>query len=267
MQYEGVFRKSFRNAVLSIALAVVLWVLPETAEAVEVKAPLAGLDETDRLLVESGMEFFEEARLSLWENIEPHSVILETLRQASSLFGRVSDQAARDYLNARVELNAGRVILGSGDESDARKRFQLAMDLSESSLRAQNSSDAWRVRADAGSSWMITKGLGGIIRMAPKVAEWSDRSLVSDPGNALAIIISSQGQINAPKAAGGDPEAAARRLEALIIRDDLDDIERFWGRTSLAAAYEKLGRSSEAERMCRSASEVFPENPMVLECP
>jgi len=260
MRHKGVFRTSF-------CLAVILLVAPVTAQALEPKAPLVGLDETDRLLVESGMGLFEEARLSLWENTEPHSVILETLRQSSSLFGRVSDEAARDYLNARVELNAGRAILGAGDEGDARKRFQLAMDLSESSLQAKNSSEAWRVRADAGSLWMLTKGLGGIIRMAPKVAEWSDQSLISDPVNALAIIISSQGQINAPKAAGGDPDAAVRRLEALILRDDLDNIERFWGRVSLAAAYEKSGRSGEAERLCRSASEIFPENPMVQDCP
>ncbi|MDT8298181.1 MAG: tetratricopeptide repeat protein, partial [Spirochaetaceae bacterium] len=252
---------------LSITLAVLTWFAPETTQALEPKAPLVGLNEADHLLVESGMESFDEARQLLWENTEPYSAVLENLRQASSFFGRVSNRAAGDYLNARVELNAGRTILGTGDEGEARKHFQLAMDLSESSLQTGNSSEAWRVRADAGSSWMLTKGLGGIIRMAPKVAEWSDRSLIDDPENALAIIISSQGQINAPKAAGGDPDAAARRLEALILRDDLDDIERFWGRVSLAAAYEKLGRSDEAERLCRSASEIFPENSMVQDCP
>jgi hypothetical protein len=113
---------------------------------------------------------------------------------------------------------------------------------------------------------MITKGLGGIIKMAPQVQKWSDRAVELDNRNALAIIISAQGQINAPKGSGGNPPEAARRLENLNARSDLGDVERFWARVSLSQAYDKLKRKDDSARLCAMAAQIFPESPMLSEC-
>lgn len=229
-------------------------------------APLDNLSSGDSEAVESGMALFDMARTNLWEAERSPSSNSGYLDRAESIFNSVADPAAKAYLLARVELYRGRISLDTESKSTSRAFFEKSMELADDSLSFRESSEALRVKADAGSSWMITKGLGGIIKMAPQVQEWSDRSVELDSQNALAIIISSQGQINAPKSAGGNPEEAARRLELLNARSDLDDIERFWARASLSQAYDKLKIWDDAAEWCASAAEIFPENPMLEMC-
>ena len=249
--------------------AVLLTLVFTLAAAVSVArtSPLDALNSDETTLVESGMEYFEQARVGLWAGTAEDDVIEELLENADRRFSGVSDPAARDYLLGRVALYRGRGELTWGRKGDAREYFEEAMDLADSSASARRTSEALRLHADAGSSWMITKGLGGIIKMAPQVQDWSDEALQLDPYNPLALIISAQGQINAPRSAGGDPEAAAARLEVLVERRDLDDISLFWGRVSLAQAYEKLKDRDAAERYCDLAAEIYPESPMLEDCP
>lgn len=229
-------------------------------------APLDRLSSNDSEAAEAGMALFDTARTNLWAARGSSSANSAYLDRAATLFNTVSDSAAKAYLLARVELYRGRISLETESKSTSRAFFEKSMELADESLSFRESSEALRVKADAGSSWMITKGLGGIIKMAPQVQEWSDRSVVLDSRNALAIIISAQGQINAPKSAGGNPEEAARRLELLNGRSDLDDIERFWARASLSQAYDKLKMRDDAADWCASAAEIFPENPMLEMC-
>ncbi len=252
--------------VFAVFFASILLLFPSNLEASEL-SPLDGLSATDSTRSDQGLGYFENARRDLWTGEVSQNNFVRLLDQAESAFSSINNRAAREYLMARVLLYRGRGELTWGKKADARALFEESMDLAKSSIEQDESAEALRVLADAGSSWMITKGLGGIIKMAPQVQEWSDRSLELDPSNPLALIINAQGQINAPKSAGGDPEAAARRLNALVARRDMDDISLFWGRVSLAQAYDKLKERAEAQRWCELASEVFPEGPMLEDCP
>ena len=234
--------------------------------AAEPKPPLSELSADDSRPVETGMKDFETARRNIWADRGTVEDNLDRLDRAAGVFDSIADPAARTYLMARVELYRGRLALNSGGKGDARDHFELAMDLASESSDISESSEAMRVRADAGSSWMITKGLGGIIRMAPRVQEWSDRALELDPENDLAVIISCQGQINAPRSAGGNPAGAAGRLEELLLREDLDEISVFWGRLSLALAYDKIKNPEKSAYWCDQASVIFPDNPLLEDC-
>ena len=236
------------------------------AWSAEFPAPLNNLSVSDSDTTEAGMALFDRARTNLWAaNGSPESNT-GFLDRAASTFESVSDPAAQAYLLARVELYRGRIALDTESKSSARAYFERSMELAEQSIEIEESAEALRVLSDAGSSWMITKGLGGIIKMAPQVQGWSARAVEKDPDNALAIIISTQGQINAPKSAGGNPDEAARRLVLLNSRTDLGDIERFWARVSLSQAYDKLKRRDDAALWCRKATEIFPQSPMLEEC-
>ena len=249
------------------ALLLILIAAVAAAAVIAQTPPLDVPDSDEASLIASGMEFFEQARVSMWSGEADEDDIGNLLNNAERRFSGVTDTAARDYLLGRVALYRGRGVLTWGSKGDARDLFEEAMNLAESSTASRRTSEALRLHADAGSSWMITKGLGGIIKMAPQVQGWSDESLELDPSNPLALIISAQGQINAPRSAGGDPEAAAARLETLVARRDLDDISLFWGRVSLAQAYAKLKDRDSAERMCGLAAQIYPDSPMLDDCP
>lgn len=263
--------KSSRSSTLMAAWFVLMGLvftgaLSAVENAVDYAAPLDNLSLNDTDTAAAGMALFEIARTNLWTDQGTASSSNGYLDRAASIFNSISDPAAKAYLLARVELYRGRISLKTESRSTSRTFFEKSMELADESLSIRESSEALRVKADAGSSWMIAKGLGGIIKMAPQVQQWSDRSVELDPQNALATIISCQGQINAPKSAGGNPEEAAGRLELLNTRSDLDDIEQFWARVSLSHAYGKLKRRDEAAIWCASAAEIFPDSPMLEKC-
>lgn len=229
--------------------------------------------ENDLSHSESANILFVRAITGIWAGTSTPKASLSLLDQSAEQFAKLQNTAAREYFLAQVELYRGRVILNANDKvrakdkASAREYFDKAMKLAESSIERIETADAYRVLADAGSSWMITKGLGGIISMAPKVQDWSDKALSLDPDNALALLISAQGQINAPKSAGGNPQEALNRLNRQYKRSDLSDIERFWTLVSLAQAYKKLRQNDEAEKRCVEAGRIFPMSPLLENCP
>lgn len=227
---------------------------------------LTDLSENDSASAENGLLIFERALDEIWSGYGDSPEVSVKLEEAERLFKNIESRAARNYFLARIALYRGRIDVAIGEKSSGRSELERAMDLASLSIEERESGDAYRVMADAGASWMVTKGLVGIIRMAPQVSEWSRKALDLQPDNALALIISAQGQINAPEAAGGDPEAAALRLEDLLSRDDLSVIERYWGSLSLSSAYRKLDQTESADRLCAEASAIYPDNPMSNDC-
>ena len=232
----------------------------------ELLPPLNGLSETDQVTLETVLSMFEPARYRLWQAEGDPEGSRRLLARASSTAQGLEDEAARTYMQARSELYIGRSIEPFGRKSEAQEHYQAAMDLARRSIEVRETSEGWRVLADAGSSMMVSKGFGGIISMAGDVKSWSEKALELDPQNVMAILIDVQGQINAPRIGGGNPEEALRRLTQLNRRADLNDIERFWTYLSLAAVNDKLRNSDEAGRWCAAAGGIFPENPMMEVC-
>ena len=232
------------------------------------ESPLEGLSEGDRRAAVAGMVIFEAVYNDVWSGKGATDSSLERLDRSAELFAGVGDSSARAYLLGRAELYRGRIIQVRETKAKARPFYEKAMQLAQESLGegGRESAEAYRLLADAASSWMLTKGLGALIRTAPKVSEWADRAVEMNPENAMAVLIGVQGQINAPKSAGGDPDEALKRLLALNRRGDLSRAERFWTRASLSAVYGKLKQRDEAEIWCGRAREIFPDNPFVKDC-
>jgi|GEM_PF-5681527 len=246
-----------------VCLLLIGGVTAGSLASAELPPPFSSLNTSDTDLAFSGMELFNRARFNLWSAQGSTEINENLLNRAAADFESISNPAAESYFMSRVELYRGRLALETESKRIARSYFVNSMNLAKKSLTQVESSEALRVLADAGSSWMITKGLGGIIKMAPQVQQWSSRSLEIDSQNALALIINTQGQINAPKNAGGNPEEAIRRLTTLISRTDLDNIERFWAEISLYQANKKLKRREQAEIWYESAEQIFPNSPFL----
>ena len=232
------------------------------------ESPLRGISEEDRRAAEGGMVLFEAVYSDVWSAAGEAEANLERLEGAAQMFRGVGDAAARAYLLGRVELYRGRIIQGRDNKAEARPFYARAMELAQESLAEEGgeSAETYRLLSDAASSWMLTKGLGALIRTAPQVSEWSKKAVQMDPKNAMAALINIQGQINAPKSAGGDPDEALRRLLELNRRGDLSRVERFWTKASLSAVYRKLKERDKAKMWCARAGEIFPDNPFAKEC-
>lgn len=263
-EISGILGRFFSDTVLPIVL--ILFIVNTHLAAV----PPVSLSDSDKVLVDMGRASLDEALQIIWSGSGGDALL--ALEQSEKSFSQIDDTATRDYYLAQVKLHQGHLILYGTEKprrkekTMARELFEESMALAQNSIDTVESSDGYRVLADSGASWMMTKGLGGIISMAPKVQKWSDQALVIDPQNAFALLISTQGQINAPKAAGGDPAKAVLRLQKQIKRNDLSDIERFWTLITLAEAHDKLGESDEAKRRCKEASLIFPDSSMLEDC-
>ena len=253
-----------------LALITFITIVPLTALHAE-NTPFQNLNSQDTENRDTGMSHFSQAVNKIWEGHNRIGDIAQLLGQAETSFQAVEDAAARNYLLARVELYRGRAVLMQSPKitnsmkTEARASLEHAMKLAEDSLNLYKSADTYRVLADAGATWMVTKGLFGIIKMAPNVQEWSDKALSINPGNALAEIISSQGKIHAPKSSGGDPQEAVRRLTALYTRSDLDKVERFRASSVLIQAHKKLKQKENAAYYCEQARSIFPGNMFIEE--
>ena len=245
-------------------IAAVLGFAALVAGAVEPLDSLSGSDRERALLAE---ELIVLARNKIWTGVTNPQNMESVLNRAAGHAGLIGDVAARDYLLARVELNRIRLAI----TMEAGKKVFLpfaekAIELAESSVKARESSDGFRVLAILSSIWMVNKGLFATIGKAGEVYDWSERAMELDPQNARAELVYIQILIQAPGSFGGQPEKARMRLLHLHSRSDLTDIDRFWVRKSLSDAYAKLKDREEGRRWCLSAEEIFPYNPLVKEC-
>lgn len=230
-------------------------------------ALLLGLSDGDRAWVDDGLPLLNQViTMQTAGNSTPEKII-SLAEQAEALFKKIQDKAVRYYYLAQIEIQRGRMVLQTEKKrARARPYFEKAMDFAQKSVDERIGSDSLRVLASAATAWMLTKGLPGIIKMAPDVKEWSDQAVAMDSQNAKAIILSAQGKINAPKIAGGNPEVAVSRLQALLQREDLTDVERFGALLTLSLAYSKLRKKDEAKQFCKEASFIFPNSPGLEQC-
>ena len=233
------------------------------------ETPFPGLNSQDRERKDRGMLLFSQAVDKVWSGNFQTEEISQLLDKAETDFRAIRDAASRNYLLAQIELCRGRALLmvfpkiKNREKIAARTYLENAMEMARESLNLYESADCYRVLADAGAAWMVTKGLVGIIKMAPNVKKWSDKAIAINSDNALAAVISSQGQIHAPKSSGGDPRKAVRRLTELISRTDLDNVERFRACSVLVQAHKKLKENDKSAYYCEEARSIFPNNPFL----
>ncbi|MCG8452641.1 MAG: hypothetical protein MI717_05630 [Spirochaetales bacterium] len=229
--------------------------------------PLSELGASDQATVDTLTVLLDRANRSTWASYGPFTAERILLNRASGMIEQIENDEAREYMLARYNYILGHIELLDENKKESRELLAMAMECAEKSLEYRETAEAWRVRADAGSLWMVSKGLGAIIRTAPMVQEWSVRAMEMDPQNAQAIVINAHGLINAPRSMGGRPEEGLQLLVELNKRDDLNEIERFRTLVALSMAHQKLRNKEEARRFCNLAQEIFPENPVLEICP
>ncbi|OQX29593.1 MAG: hypothetical protein B0D92_02850 [Spirochaeta sp. LUC14_002_19_P3] len=228
--------------------------------------PTENLSVSDMDLYERGRVILKLAMEQIWANSSEREANESLLKQAETIFHGISDEAARTYALAQVEIYRGRLEILQKDKKTAQEHAEKAMEHARISIEARESADAYRLRAEAGSLWMGVHGLAGMLKMAPQVQLWLDEALALNPQNAMAIVLNNQRKIFAPKVSGGAPEEAVLQLSAQLPRQDLTKIERFWILTSLSQAHKKLRQKSQAAQYCDEAALIFPNSLLIKRC-
>ena len=228
--------------------------------------PLSVLDASDTVLAETGLILFDQARQRYWASNGSPQGTMGLLSRASRVYAYISDPAARYYLTARLELYRGWITLEFSRRSRARPYFARAMEFAAESANFSETAEAYRVRAEAGYGWILTRRFRGKAKMGRDTREWLARSLELDPGSISAALLKAR---FTHRTSDDDEEPrleTLRLLESLESREELHSVLRFRSRVLLSLINADLNRSTAAEVWCEKAAEIFRHSTALKHC-
>jgi len=181
-------------------------------------------------------------------------------RELEPVIEAAEDESARMLLSAMREFLVGFGELGNGSVAEADRRFTSSVSLALGSTRASESSEGYRVLADAYNQLLDIRSPAYKVFNAAGARRAAVRAVDLDPSNPLAHIAAASYFVSAPAVAGGDLDRGRGHLRAAAQYGDGSDYQRFlvivWeGR--LAAAE---GRPEEAVRLLSLAYGIYPDN-------
>lgn len=194
-----------------------------------------------------------------------HTEILEELDDLIMVLDSMEIEKEKYYWQARSHLLYGQVLYYAKKNDDSIEALELSMERASEAVQAGAGSDAWRVKAEAGSYLMIQKGVRYIISHSGKVLDDAEQALSLDESNARASLIVGQGLVNAPPLFGGDKEKGFSRIEQLSQRSGLSEEDRFFILLALAELYKGEDEIEKAENTYRIMEEFFPGNTLITE--
>jgi len=185
------------------------------------------------------------------------------------------EEAREVYYNSRGAL-AEQALAGlrAWKGSDSNGEFQSLAALYEGLLlqdleRKDEASSVWAagmesagdplLRARIQSRWMLLQKTAVLIKSGSEIQEVCEDVLEKNPREFYALVMSAQGLVNAPPLFGGDPEEAARLMEASRPLAS-NNYELFDLELVLADALRRRKRWDDAEAACRRALALFPGN-------
>jgi tetratricopeptide (TPR) repeat protein len=235
----------------------VLLCLPPVLRPAAVSAQPAALAEGRRLLEEASEGFFNES--------VPHPAVRGLLDRSRASFAALSDRCQSAYWQGRVEYLYGFVEQADRRSKAAQARFRQSLDLAGRALECGESSEAYRLMADAQAQLLISGGLAYRMTHGQKAKQWVLRAVELDPTNAAAQLSLALYYKNAPGFAGGNESQARRILHELEVRSDLERTERFSVNTWLGIAYAERKDPERARIHLIRAQAVYPGNTWLRE--
>lgn len=214
---------------------------------------------------EEGRALLERAEEAFFDESLPNAAVRQILERSLSAFAKLADPCVRAYWQGRVQYLYGFVEQADNQPEAAEGRFQRSLQLAESALRCGESSEVYRVMADAQAQLLVLNNLAYKMTHGQKAKQWVMRAVELDPGNVAAQLSLALYYKNAPRFAGGDEEQARRILHELEARGDLAKGERFSVNTWLGIAYSERKERDKARAYLVRAQAVYPGNTWLRE--
>jgi len=230
------------------ALLCALLLLPAAAGS----SQAATLAEAQALLQQATDGFFDESL--------PNTTIRGLLDRSDASFALLADPCQSAYWRGRVQYLYGFVEQADRQSKRAEARFQASLELATAFSECGESSEGYRLMADAQAQLLLLNNLAYMMTHGLNARRWAERAVDLDPNNPLAQLSLALYYKNAPAVAGGNPEESRRLLHALEGRDDLERADRFSVHTWLGIAYKELEDRERARAYLSRAQAEYPGN-------
>jgi tetratricopeptide (TPR) repeat protein len=171
----------------------------------------------------------------------------------------------RLYWESRIALFRGQIFYELNDKRASLQELEHCIELTKESNSVKETSENWRIMSEAGSLYMMQKGMIYIMNHSSEALDQAKRALELDPRNARGSLIVAQYFCNAPPIAGGDLEEGLSSLEELQRRTNLSIEDQFYIHLTLSEVYLDEKQKDRALDSCRKALELYPGNLAAIE--
>ncbi len=164
------------------------------------------------------------------------------------------------YWIGRIEYLMGRAWQAVEQNDQADGHYTAGLEIIESALEAQRTSELLRLQSDTISQLCLVRGLGYTIINGPRVGPLAQEAIELDPDNGKAIIILASAKVYPPPIFGGNPSEGVRLMREALEKPNIEKDDRFNILSGIGVALGKLSRDAEARRYLRRALELYPLN-------
>ncbi|OQX28557.1 MAG: hypothetical protein B0D92_08290 [Spirochaeta sp. LUC14_002_19_P3] len=207
---------------------------------------------------ETGLLILAQAEQRYWSGEGTEIGSWGLADRAHRAFSYIADPAERYLYFARVSLIKGRLMLEMRSRVKARPFFQEAMDMAETSLSYAESSEAYRIRAEAGYEWLYSKRLWRSSKLYDNISEWSRQAVNMDSQNAAAEFAAALIVYRKSRRDKEFLNSLYASLEKLYSRSDIDVITSFRICMLLAEVSKKIRTKTDEAEWLKKAAEILP---------
>jgi tetratricopeptide (TPR) repeat protein len=213
---------------------------------------------------QSAVQAFFELRDSVYSGVAPESVDAQATSLLKSIGGQQLSENDRALLEARIAYLAGRSWNDHKNKKKAAPWFERAVDAAHTMIALDGETPTALVAlAEPLGELSLLKDLGFLVSNGPKVGQYANKALESEPRNIKAWLLKASALAYPPPIWGGNYKKALETYAAILPmaetglpKDVLFDI-----RVGIATAYANLKLSEHAAWWFKAALELYPQNP------
>ena len=167
----------------------------------------------------------------------------------------------RLYWTARIHFLKGwhyhRTLL---DKKGAKQEWQMMLSYSDSAMKIEESSDLYRLKAEATSHLCMVTSVAWVLINGMKISGYCDKALDLNSENAKAMFILGASKTYPPFWFGGNTRVAIRLLNKALRMEYIEVNDYYNIYTALGVAHLKDKNFKRAIRYLEKSLEIYPNN-------
>lgn len=214
-------------------------------------------------LSSSAIKDFLRLRDDVYNSDSPETIDARALSLLGTVAGAPLSPIDRSFMHARIAYLAGRSWNDHKNKKQAVPWFEQAVTAARSAIDNSGETPASLIMlAEPLGELSILKDLGFLLANGPKIGQYANKVLESDPHNIKALLLKASALAYPPPIWGGNYKKALEMYSGIVPlcekgvqRDVLFDL-----RVGIATAYANLGLSEHAAWWFRAALMLYPKN-------
>jgi tetratricopeptide (TPR) repeat protein len=215
-------------------------------------------------LSQSAVQAFLVLRDSVYNGAAPESVDAQAASLLRNIDGQQLPANDRALLEARVAYLAGRSWNDHKNKKKAVPWFEQAIDAAHAMIKLDGETPTALVAlAEPLGELSLLKDLGFLISNGPKVGQYANKALETDPKNTKAWLLKASALAYPPPIWGGNYKKALETYASILPMAEAGMPKEviFDLRVGIATAYANLKLPEHARWWFKAALELYPQNP------